>query len=146
MSAPKEDSLLLAIKRARAHAAQADVVRAKVTGLQSTSHHFPPTTYWKMFHQLWEIVSNLLNYFIHEKRRPSITNVCGLPYFGYFLLCWIARMEIHPLVPFLPSLHDGVSDVTGETPPPLLRWQPMTSGSDVKSPSLHHWCSKAALR
>ena len=53
----------------------------------------------------------------------TVTTGSGDPTFGYFLQTFHVLIEIYPLVPFPPSVCDGVSDVTAD----VLRCGPVTS-------------------
>ena len=56
-------------------------------------------------------------------RLHTITTGSGDMPFGYSLLPFHVLIEIYPLVPFPPSVRQGVSDVTAVA----LRWGPVTS-------------------
>ena len=63
-------------------------------------------------------------------RLHTVTKVCGDMTFGYFLLTFHVLIEIYPLVPFPPSVRQGVSDVTAD----VLRRRPMTSAEATVRP------------
>ena len=53
----------------------------------------------------------------------TITAARGLRCFARLLRCFHLLTEIYPMVPFPPSVREGVSDYTSTS----LRWMPMTS-------------------
>ena len=71
-------------------------------------------------------------------RLHTVTTDSGDRRFGYFLRRFHVLIDIYPLVPFPPSLCEGVSDYTRTS----LRRQPVTSAT----PSLQARASKSSRR